>query len=178
MGIFLTAKSILLYVISTFVIGEPTVDETQAYCLALNIYHEARSEPISGQVQVAHATLARVPDSRFPNSICGVVLAANLDVQGNPILYRCAFSWFCDGKPDDITFVDDKGRVKTIERSNFAIASLVAVKVMLNEYTDKCDGANFYYNPKLASPVWANIYTHKCEIGDHVFLKREKGSLL
>lgn len=163
---------------SVFAIGEPPIDDEQAYCLALNIYHESRSEPIAGQIQVAHATLARVEDSRFPDNICDVVLESNLDSYGRPILYSCSFSWFCDGKPDDISFSDSKGRIKVIDRSNFALASLVAVKTMRGEYTDKCDSANFYYNPKLASPVWADIYTHKCEIGNHVFLKREKGSLL
>jgi len=34
-------------------------------CLALNIYYEARNQPISGQVAVAHVVLTRVADSRM-----------------------------------------------------------------------------------------------------------------
>lgn len=178
MGSLLTAKSLLIYILGVYGSPSDTVDVEQAYCLALNVYHEARSESMAGQIQVAHATLARVADKRFPDNICDVVLDSRTDEFGRPALYKCSFSWFCDGKPDDIQFSDSNGNIRIIERANFAIASLISIKVMLGKYTDQCDGANFYYNPKLAHPVWADIYTKKCEIGDHVFLKREKGSLL
>ena len=42
-------------------------------CLAMNIYHEARSEPIAGRVAVAEVTLNRVESKYYPNDICGVV---------------------------------------------------------------------------------------------------------
>lgn len=47
--------------------------EKQIQCLAKNIYYEARGEPESGQYAVAHVTLNRVADTRFPNTICKVV---------------------------------------------------------------------------------------------------------
>ena len=45
----------------------------ELYCLAKNIYFEAKSEPIAGQYAVADVVLNRVKDSRFPNTICEVV---------------------------------------------------------------------------------------------------------
>ena len=42
-------------------------------CLALNIYHEARGEPIEGQRAVASVTLNRTLDPRWPSTVCGVV---------------------------------------------------------------------------------------------------------
>lgn len=42
-------------------------------CLAKNIYFEARGESLDGQLAVGHVTLNRVEDSRWPNTICGVV---------------------------------------------------------------------------------------------------------
>ena len=46
----------------------------ELYCMAMNIYFEAKSEPKAGQYAVADVTLNRVNDSRYPNSICEVVL--------------------------------------------------------------------------------------------------------
>ena len=36
-------------------------------CLALNIYFEARSEPIQGQIAIAEVTLNRVASTNYPN---------------------------------------------------------------------------------------------------------------
>lgn len=46
-------------------------------CLALNIYHEARGEPIDGQIAVAAVTLNRVQDPRWPDTVCDVVYQPN-----------------------------------------------------------------------------------------------------
>jgi N-acetylmuramoyl-L-alanine amidase len=66
--------------------------ETALMCMALNIFFEARSEPIQGQIAVAEVTLNRVASDDYPNTICEVVLQENS--QG------CQFSWWCDGKSD------------------------------------------------------------------------------
>lgn len=44
------------------------------FCLAKNIYHEARGESLLGQYAVAQVTLNRVLHSRWPNDICHVVM--------------------------------------------------------------------------------------------------------
>lgn len=44
------------------------------FCLAKNIYHEARGEDIIGQYAVAQVTLNRVLSPRYPNTICEVVM--------------------------------------------------------------------------------------------------------
>src|SRR5579859_77810 len=41
-------------------------------CLALNVYREARNQPIEGQLAVAHVTLNRYETSDLP-TICDVV---------------------------------------------------------------------------------------------------------
>ena len=66
--------------------------ETAIMCLALNIYFEARDQPLNGQVAVAEVTLNRVTSKKHPNTICGVVKQSNSK--------GCAFSWYCDGKSD------------------------------------------------------------------------------
>lgn len=42
-------------------------------CLAMAIYHEARSEPLAGQVAVAMVIMNRVESKRFPDDVCSVV---------------------------------------------------------------------------------------------------------
>ena len=42
-------------------------------CLALNVYHEARNEPMNGMYAVASVVINRVQDDRWPNNVCAVV---------------------------------------------------------------------------------------------------------
>jgi spore germination cell wall hydrolase CwlJ-like protein len=43
------------------------------FCMAKNIYHEARGEPTLGKYAVAQVTMNRVRDPRFRNTVCDVV---------------------------------------------------------------------------------------------------------
>ena len=42
-------------------------------CLALNVYHEAKNQSLSGQIAVAEVVMNRVNDPRYPNNVCDVV---------------------------------------------------------------------------------------------------------
>ena len=42
-------------------------------CLVRNIYHEARAEPLKGQIAVGLVTLNRTETKGYPSTICGVV---------------------------------------------------------------------------------------------------------
>ena len=64
-------------------------------CLALNIYFEARSEPLDGKLAVGHVVLNRAADKRYPNKICEVVKQG-----GEKRRNKCQFSWWCDGRSD------------------------------------------------------------------------------
>ena len=46
-------------------------------CLAEAIYHEARSEPLYGQLAVAQVVLNRTKRLEFPNTVCKVVYQPN-----------------------------------------------------------------------------------------------------
>lgn len=140
------------------------VDSEQAFCMAMNIYHEARGEVLEGQVQVAHVTLSRVTDPRFPSTVCDVVKK------------KGAFTWVLNNPTDDINFKRPDGTVNQAEISSFIVATELSIWALNGYLPDRCDGANHYYNPSLATPNWSKIYTHKCVIDDHVFLKREVGS--
>lgn len=45
----------------------------EARCLAVAVYYEARGEPLSGQLAVAHVVMNRAHSGRFAATLCGVV---------------------------------------------------------------------------------------------------------
>lgn len=163
-----------VFLASMKILQPANVNHEHAFCLAMNIYHEARAESLAGQVQVAHTTISRAEDSRFPDDICGVVK----EQYTNPKIGKktCAFSWTCDKSTKDIDFRKN-GKVDEIEVDSFKIATVISVNILSGYLPDMCDGANYYYNPDLANPNWGKIYSKKCIIDNHVFLKREEGSL-
>ena len=46
---------------------------TALTCLALNVYFEARNQPVNGQIAVSSVVLNRVKSNKYPNDICSVV---------------------------------------------------------------------------------------------------------
>lgn len=70
--------------------------EAAALCLALNAYHEARSEGMLGMIAVAQVAAQRAehPSGRWARDYCAVVK------QGGTRRHKCQFSWYCDGKSD------------------------------------------------------------------------------
>lgn len=126
--------------------------EVQIRCLALNIYWEARSEPLLGKIAVAKVTLNRVKDAGFPDSICGVVR------QGEErVLHQCQFSWFCDGRKD-----------VPLNQAAWRLAEEVAHLVVLYDAPDPTQGA-LWYHADYADPPWTRSMTRTTQIGRHIY---------
>ena len=104
-------------------------DPTEVMCLAENMYHEAKNQGTAGWSAVASVTFNRIRDNRFPNTVCEVVKQGPtreswktrlLDIPDEerkyyPIRHRCQFSWYCDGKSDEIpSFDGDIGSSRTM----------------------------------------------------------------
>lgn len=175
----LSAKVILLNILTTSPMNFDfyDLDVEQAYCLALNIYHESRGESISGQFAVAHTTMNRVRDRRYPNTLCGVVKDAadmRTDIPSLPAINRCQFSWYCDGKPDTV-YLTKGGKRLTLNINSFEVASVVALMTMTGMSSDNTQGATHYYNYKIVTPKWASHFTPTITVGNHTYLRREKG---
>lgn len=132
---------------------QPAIPEREVECLALNIYHEARSEPKTGQVAVAAVTMNRVQSSVYPDSVCAVVK------QGGPRLHRCQFSWYCDGKSDEPT-----------ERRAWNKARDLAYRSLLGALEDPTGGAT-HYHAEYVDPHWAAVYEPTVRIGRHHFYR-------
>ena len=129
--------------------------ETALMCLALNIYFEARSEPIQGQIAIAEVTLNRVASANYPNDVCSVVLQENKD--------GCQFSFWCDGK-------SDQPREHNSLRTSKALAEL-----MLNEgrYITVIGNEATHYHSNDVHPYWANDLHKIRRIGKHIFYKKK-----
>ena len=133
-------------------------------CLAMNVYHEARDQPLLGQVAVAQVVMNRVEDTRFPASVCEVVKQGqtyswNPDI---PIKHRCHFSWYCDGKPDTI-----------MNQKAWQTAMFVAEQVYTNKFNDLIEGAT-HYHAQYVMPEWATSKSFVIQINDHIFYRWEK----
>lgn len=131
------------------------------YCLALNIYHEARGESEEAQAAVAHVTLNRVASPRFPNSICAVVQQAKRNDKGALIRHRCQFSWFCDGlsdKPKDAQAWERAQRIASIAKDWHELGE------------DFSQGALFYHADHIR-PYWADAFEKSVHIDQHIFYR-------
>ena len=105
-------------------------------CLALNLYFEARDQPVVGQLAVGFSTMNRVADERYPDTVCGVVKQAKYNSwdSDHPIRHRCQYSWFCDGLSDLPT--DDKAMLE---------ATILAANIFYGRVTDISAGSTHYH---------------------------------
>ena len=133
--------------------------QKQIDCLATNIYHEARSEPTIGKIAVAWVTVNRVNTENYPDTICGVVHDAVLDSHGMPKKNQCQFSWYCDGKTDEIK-----------NKDAWYEALHIATLVYYAKRYDPTDGA-IMYHATYVSPYWKKEYEKTVRIDDHIFYK-------
>ena len=123
-------------------------------CLALNVYYEARSEPMDGQYAVAHVVLNRVADDSFPADACKVVK------QGyHKGRHRCQFSWYCDGKSDNPK-----------DKMSWIVAQVVAYNTLYGYHKDNTHGAT-HYHATYVSPWWRKHYDKTVAHGSHIFYK-------
>ena len=63
----------------TQLIGTNRAESRELTCLALNVYYEARGEPLAGMYAVAEVTMNRVASHRYPETVCGVVYEKRWD---------------------------------------------------------------------------------------------------
>ena len=123
-------------------------------CLALNVYYEARSEPMDGQYAVAHVVLNRVADDSFPDDACTV------GKQGyHKGRHRCQFSWYCDGKSDNPK-----------DKMSWIVAQVVAYNTLYGYHKDNTHGAT-HYHATYVSPWWRKHYDKTVAHGSHIFYK-------
>lgn len=130
----------------------PRWNNDQVRCLALNVYHEARSQSFDGQLAVAHVTLNRVDDPRFPKTICRVVYQTK------------SFSWTIN-----------RGRLAPPrEREAWDRAIKVARLAIEDRDGDPTFGSTHYHLANI-KPYWAEQKTRTAVIDSHIFYRWERG---
>ena len=77
--------------------------DKQLMCMAEAIYFESRGEPFTGQLAVGQVILQRVASPLFPDDVCSVVHQGRVHANGHPVRHKCEFSYWCDGKPEEVT---------------------------------------------------------------------------
>ena len=120
--------------------------KSSVYCLAENIYHEARNQPVEGQIAVAQVTINRVNSTEFHNTICEVVYAPR------------QFSW-------------TSSKNKPIQDAKAWLMSLVIAQVVLIAHSKNPEFTATYFHAKHIKPGWARKKIKVAVIGDHVFYK-------
>ena len=137
--------------------------EPEAWCLAQNIYYEARGSNLADQVAVADVVLNRVLDTRYPNTVCEVVKQGEQHANGQMKRHRCQFSWYCDGKSD---YPTDKDAWANAQQRAYMM-------IVHNDYRGISQGAT-HYHAKYVSPNSARDFDLVGRIGVHIFYRWDR----
>ena len=125
---------------------------TALVCMSYAIYFEARSEPIVAQLAVAQVVMNEVVTDGLRYSWDSRKIVRD----------QCAFSFYCDGKPE---VIDD------VRAYDWAEA--IAWSVLEGEiYIDVTDGST-HYHANYVSPYWADAFTQTVCINTHCFYRWE-----
>ena len=123
-----------------------------AMCMALNVFFEARTEPLLGQLAVMEVTMNRVASDSYPDTICDVVWQ------------KKQFSWTHDGKHDDPT------RMSYLDRQAWRDVVVLADN-FLNGNTETPSSGATMYHADYTTPYWATSYELVGVVGSHKFYK-------
>lgn len=130
--------------VSTLVqLPKDKLTQKELTCLAKNIYHEARGEPLVGQLAVAQVTLNRVRSKEFQKTVCDVVYANK------------QFSW--------------TSAPKKILDSKAWHTSLAIAEAMLTNQTQLPNFKALYFHTKQVNPKWNRKKQVLAKIGNHIF---------
>lgn len=127
---------------TSYAASSSNISDLQLMARAIN--GEARGEPYEGQVAVGAVILNRVKDSRFPNTIAGVIYQSG------------AFTAVSDGQIN-APIAEDSTVYKAAEDA-------------MNGW-DPTGGCVYYFNPATATNKWIWSRPHVKTIGKHRFCK-------
>ena len=126
-------------------------------CLARSIYWEAKGVAAADMEAVANVVMNRLGHEGFPDTVCAVVK------QGSETR-SCQFSWWCDGRADQVK-----------EDDEYAIAKEIARKALNKQLADRTHGA-LYFHDRTVKPDWAKEYIKTAETRKFLFYKPGGGT--
>lgn len=131
--------------------GQAPLDDSIT-CLARTIYWESKGANAQDMSAVASVVLNRLGHEGFPDTICGVV-KQGVETKA------CQFSWWCDGRPDQVE-----------EEQRYAVAKEIARKALNQQLKDPTGGA-LYFHDRTVRPEWAKAYRKTAETTHFLFYK-------
>ena len=131
--------------------GQAALDDSIT-CLARTVYWEAKGADAEDMAAVASVVLNRLGSEGFPDTICGVVKQG---VESK----ACQFSWWCDGRPDQVE-----------EPQRYGIAKEIARKALNQQLKDSTGGA-LYFHDRNVRPDWAKAYRRTAQTQHFLFYK-------
>lgn len=117
------------------------------FCLAKNIFHEARGQGDLGMYAVAQVTINRVKNGSWGNTVCDVVMS------------RMQFSW---ANNKSIRWKHPKGEMweKSKQMATDVLENGLRLKGMQNA---------LFFHANYVNPRWASKKYYVVTIGDHIF---------
>ena len=137
-------------------------DKPEMWCMALNIYYEARGSNRADRIAVSDVVLNRVKDTRYPNTICNVVQQGMKHADGSMKRNKCQFSWYCDGKSDWPTNMDA-----------WVEAQQIAYNMVIHKDARGITEGATHYHATYVTPRWARDLQLVGRIGVHIFYRWE-----
>jgi spore germination cell wall hydrolase CwlJ-like protein len=125
-------------------------------CLARSIYWEAKGKSAADMEAVSSVVMNRLGHEGFPDTVCAVVK------QGSESK-SCQFSWWCDGRKDNVQ-----------EETEYAVAKEIARKALNKQLKDRTHGA-MYFHDRRVKPAWARQYIKTTETRMFLFYKPKGG---
>ena len=132
----------------------------EAWCLAQNIYYEARGSNRADRIAVADVVLNRVQDTRYPDTICDVVRQGERYADGRMVRNRCQFSWYCDGRSDWPRDMDA-----------WVDAQQIAYNMIVHQDGRGITEGSTHYHADYVRPSWARSLQLVGRIGVHIFYR-------
>lgn len=137
--------------------------EQDLYCLAANLYFEARGESLKGQIAVAEVTLNRVKAKQYPNSVCKVVFQ------------RKQFSW-----THEQPWAKIQKALNGVEPSKNKLESSAYQQALKTAKTRLKTDLNailpedaLWYHTVAVNPKWNRKMKKVKSLGKHVFYTKE-----
>ena len=116
-----------------------------AACLSLALYHEARGEPLQGQLMAARVIMNRMQSPRWPSSMCGVIT-----------------------QDRQFSFYRKDNTPKPRDEVAWAKAQKLAVDIIRDPNILPYSTADHYHTIDV-HPVWRRKLHRVARIGRHVF---------
>ena len=157
-----------------------SVHEDDLYCMALNIYREAANQSLAGMVAVGRVVMNRVNDRRFPGTVCEVIyegpVKESWKTKQNPNLAEedrvyyprknlCQFSWYCDGKRDEV--------INTENNIKWQTATDIAYDILAYDRWKGLVEGSTHYHANYVKPTWRKSMTLVAHIDDHIFYRAD-----